>query len=284
MSWLERLERLDRRLVFVVVALTLSLPFFVDWRGCVDVQITPPVQSAYDVIEALPEGSRVLVSFDYGPSTVAEIGPGAAAMVKHLMRRRARVVAVALWPDAPALAREMLPRLAAGADYALFEDWAFLGYKYGGPTGSGVIEPMGTRFKSVFPATVPVPGGPARPTEEVPLLDGVAGYGDFALLVSFSAGVPGVKEYVQMANSRYRIPVVAAVSRVSAPELYPFLNSGQLSGLVAGVGSGAEYEKLLDERGLAHGIMPVQSVTQIAIIALVVLGNLLHVLRARRRT
>lgn len=282
MSLLERLERVDRRFVFAIVALTLSVPFFFNWEACIDVQITPPVESAYDFVEALDPGSRVLVSFDYGPSTVAEIGPGAVAIVKHLMRKRARLVVIALWPDAPALAREMVSRVADDAGYAVFEDWVFLGYKYGGPTGSGVIEPLGTSFQSVFPWTVSVPGGPSRSTAQVPLLEGVSGYKDFALLVSFSAGVPGVKEYVQMANSRYKIPVISAVSRVTAPEMYPFLNSGQLTGLVAGVSSGAEYEKLLDERGLAHGILPVQSVTQIAIIVLVLLGNLLHFLSGRR--
>lgn len=283
MKILERIENIDRRYVYLLVAACLTVPFFFDWKGAIDVSLTTPVKSAYDFIEALPEGSRVLVSFDYGPSTLAEVGPGAVALVKHLMKRRAKIVAIALWPDAPALAREMLPRLGGEAGYEPFVDWVFLGYKYGGPTGSGVIEPMGTKFKSVFPFTVAMPGGEDRPTSEVPVLEGVESYKDFALLVSLSAGVPGVKEYVQMANSRYKIPIISSVSRVTAPELYPFLNSGQLAGLVPGVSSGAEYEKLLDQRGLAHSIMPVQSVTQLIIIFLVILGNVLQIIRTSIR-
>jgi hypothetical protein len=281
MSLAARLDAIDRRFVFVLIAVTLCAPFFFQWEGCIDVKVTPPVRQAYDFIDKLPEGSRVLVSFDYGPSIVAEVGPGAVAILKHLMRRKMRIVGVALWPDAPALARELLPRLAADHGYRAYEDWTFLGYKYGGPTGSGVIEPMGTRFTAVFPTTVAMEGAPARPSNETPVLQGVEGYKDFALLVSFSSGTPGVKEYIQMANSRYKVPVITAVSRVTAPELYPFLNSGQLAGLVAGVTSGAEYEKLLDAPGLAHAILPVQSVTQLTIIALVVLGNALQLARRR---
>ena len=37
------------------------------------VTVTPSTQASFEAIEKLPEGTRVLISFDYGPSTSAEI-------------------------------------------------------------------------------------------------------------------------------------------------------------------------------------------------------------------
>ncbi len=278
---LAALTRIDRRAVFVVVALTMTIPFFTPLAF--RVRVSPPVRKAYDFIEALPEGSRVLVSFDYGPSQVAEIEPGAVALLRHLFRRRMKVVAIALWPDAAPFAPRTFRRLSEEFRLREGEDWVFLGYKYGGPTGSGVIEPMGTRFQDVWPyATFYLDGGRTVASREVPLLRDVGSYRDFRLLVTFSAGVPGIKEYLQMANSRYRVPIIGSVSAVTAPELFPFLDSGQLAGLSVGVIGGAEYERLLGREGLAHRILPVQSITQLAVILLIVLGNAIDFLVKRK--
>ena len=87
---------------------------------------------------------------------------------------------------------------------------------------------------------------------------------DFALLVNISAGYPGHQGVgaagagpLPRADGRRRRP------RCSAPEFYPYLQSGQLLGLLGGMAGAAEYEKLdrrartrprkgMDAQSLAH--------------------------------
>ena len=63
----------------------------------------------------------------------------------------------------------------------------------------------------------------------------VESYKDFALLVDISAGNPGVKEYVQVVQSRWQVPMVGACTAVSGPDYVPYYSAGQLRGLAAGM-------------------------------------------------
>src|SRR5213594_3090196 len=110
-SIVDRLAAIDRRVVYLVMGLAVLVPilFPIGLR----VTITPPTQAAFDAIETLPEGSRVLVSFDYGPSTAAENDPMAAAVLRHCMARNLKVVALALFPiGGDSVARDRIEDLA----------------------------------------------------------------------------------------------------------------------------------------------------------------------------
>lgn len=267
-------------MVFLFVLLSVTLTFL--FPRDLPITVSPQVKAAYDAIDSLPEGSRVLLSFDYGPSTLPEVQGSAIAMIRHCFRKNLKIVAIALWPDAVPLAEKIFLLIPQEFKKTVEKDYIFLGYKYGGPTGSGVIEPMGTEFSRVFPFTIGSKENPSKPISEVPLLKDVKNYNDFGLLISVSAGVPGIKEYIQMANSRYHIKVIGATSKVTAPELYPLLNSGQLSGLAGGLMGGAEYEKLMNYKGEATKLIFVQSVTHLIIIGFIVLGNIIYFVEKRR--
>ena len=92
--------------------------------------------------------------------------------------------------------------------------------------------------------------------------------------MSVSAGYPGTKEWVQQVVSRYHVPMVAGVTAVSAPEYYPYLQAGQLQGLLGGMAGAAEYEVLVNHPGLAMRGMDAQSLAHVFIALLIVLGNL----------
>jgi len=59
-----------------------------------------------------------------------------------------------------------------------------------------------------------------------------------------------------------------------APGYYPFLDSGQMKGMLVGAKGAAEMEVLVDRPAKASVIMNVQSWAHVLIIALIVLGNL----------
>jgi hypothetical protein len=72
---------------------------------------------------------------------------------------------------------------------------------------------------------------------------------------------------------------------VMAPEQYPFLDSGQLNGMLTGMKGAAEYEQLIDAQGFGLPAMAGQSFAHLYIFILILLGNLslLAGWRQRRR-
>jgi hypothetical protein len=115
-----------------------------------------------------------------------------------------------------------------------------------------------------------------------PIMQRVSDYSSFPLLVSLSAGYPGTKEWVQQVNTRFNLPMVAGVTAVSAPEYYPYLQSGQLGGLLGGMAGAAEYEKARNEADSATKGMDAQSLGHLFVALCIILGNLVQWSRSRR--
>jgi len=44
----------------------------------------------YDLMEETPDGSVIILSFDYDPSTITELQPMAEAMIEHALIRITR--------------------------------------------------------------------------------------------------------------------------------------------------------------------------------------------------
>ena len=61
-----------------------------------------------------------------------------------------------------------------------------------------------------------------------------------------------------------------------ASDAYPYLNAGQLEGLLGGLSGAAEYEKLIGVPGTATIGMDAQSIAHILIILLIALGNIAY--------
>jgi len=114
------------------------------------------------------------------------------------------------------------------------------------------------------------------------LMGEVQNYASFRLFVNLSVGYPGTKEYVQYAQSRFRITMIAGAGAVSVPEYSAYLQSGQLSGMLMGIAGCAEYEQLLEEPGLALTFMNAQTVGHLLIIFLIIMGNVIYFANKRR--
>jgi len=264
----ESLRRLDRRWIFLAVALLVILPLLFSFH------IAPVVPSNrargfYDAIEKLPEGSVVLLSGDYDPGTAAENYPMHLAAARQLMRRNMRIIAMALYPAGPPLTDQVLR--IAGREYNKKEsvDYVNLGYKVGNEL---VMSQMGQSIPKTFPVD-----NRGVPVAQIPVMKGIQNFQQIRLIVNVSAGYPGTKEWVQQVVSRFHVPMVAGVTAVSAPEYYPYLQAGQLHGLLGGMAGAAEYEILVKAPGLATRGMDAQSLAHLFIAFMIILGNLAFV-------
>ena len=73
----------DRRVIFILIGLAVLIPLLTPIS--LPIRETPTTVKFFEGIEQIPEGSKVLVSFDYGPSTRPEIHPMNVAVLRHLL-------------------------------------------------------------------------------------------------------------------------------------------------------------------------------------------------------
>lgn len=235
LNLLERIQNLDRRWVFLGMAIAIILPML--YPVSLPFKVEGQVQAIYDRIEALPEGSPVLVSADYDPSARPELDPFYRAVLHQLFRKNLRVVVITLWDTAPPMVAPIVANIAAEHHKVETEDWAFLGFKSG---KEAAIKSIGEDLIKTFPTD---PRG--RDVATLPIMKGIRSARDFPLIVNVSGGFPGTKEYVMQIQGQYSLNIVSSTTAVSGPEYIPFFKSGQIKGLAAGMVGAAQYEKLV---------------------------------------
>jgi hypothetical protein len=265
---------IDRRYIFILVALGVIIPLVFPLG--LAVTTSPPVENVYKAIEELPPGTPVLVSVDYDPSTQPELSPMTVAVLRHCFSRKLPVIITVLHPGGPGLALEISDRISkeAGATYG--EDYVFLGYKVG---SSAVILSMGQDFHVSFPADYF-----NTPIDDLPLMKNVKNYDDIGLVVTMS-GSTFPDAWVAYAHERYGQKLAAGVTAVMAADYYPFLQTGQLVGLIGGLKGAAEYEKLINRPDDGLKGMDAQTIVHLFVVLMIILGNIafIFVQRAKRR-
>jgi hypothetical protein len=268
LTWL---EKLDRRWLFLIVGL-LTLGPLIRPLG-LPLTTSPPVKSFHDAVAAVPDGAIVLMSCDYDPGSKPEVVPMTKTALRQLFDKHCRVVITCLWPGGSGIVDQTLESVVAeyrarGQAPVYGKDYVDLGYKAG---NEAVMVLMGMGIASAFPQDQR-----ANRTASLPLMREVRDYSSFALLVNISGGYPGTKEWVQQVNSRFHLPMVSGCTAVSAPEYYPYLQSGQIRGLLGGMAGAAEYEKMRGEKGSATKGMDAQSLTHVFVALCIVLGNVVQ--------
>ena len=274
MSFAERMLKIDRRIIFLVIGLCTLLPLL--YPVGLPIKISPEVRGVFDHIESLPERSVVFLSFDFDPASKPELHPQAIALLRHAFKNNLRVVAMTLWVSGTGLADQIITQVAREMGKESGTDYVFLGWS---PGNTAVIINLGQDLYKTFPSDY---GG--KPTKGLPVLNGVQSLKDIAYLVSLGAGNPGVEAWYVFGKDKYRFEMGGGCTGVMAPGLYPLLRSGQINGLIGGLRGAAEYESLIGQKGTAVAGMDAQSATHVAIVLLVIMCNVFYLsLRQQRR-
>lgn len=275
---LNKLLALDRRWIFLMIAVALSVPFF--FSATCKSYSSPEVRTLYDAVDKLRPNSKVLMSFDYDPASEPELNPMAEAFFRFAFTRRLRVIIVGLWPQGPLQANRALERVfekpeiqALNLEYG--RDYVNLGYQSG---NEFAIQGMGSSIARVFPTDIR-----GTRTEEIPIMQDVKDFSNLDFVFNLSAGYPGTVEWVQVAVDRFHVPLGAGNTAVQAPLAYPYLESGQLLGVLGGMKGGAEFEALTGFTDKATRFMVSQTAAHIVVIVFIVVGNLAFFLTGGRR-
>ncbi|MBD3183269.1 hypothetical protein GF312_13315 [Candidatus Poribacteria bacterium] len=275
MSLTERLLNIDRRYIYLVIAVAVLVPFILPFH--MPVYVSQPVRSVYDFIEALPEGSVVLVGFNYSPSTMPELYPMSLAVLKHCCSRKLKIIGMTLYSSAATIGDTALKEMAESCSYQELQDYVYLGYK---PNFEATMLGIGEDIADPFPTDYM-----NRPVTEISMMKNIKNYRDIALVIDLGSGNTP-EAWIAYAGSRYGQKIASGCTGVMVSGLYPYLKAGQLVGLIGGLKGAAEYEKLVKLTGKATLGMNAQSMAHLAIIFLVLLGNVVYLIsrhKARKK-
>jgi hypothetical protein len=269
--WL-KIRFMDRRIIFALMILGVALPLLV--KIDLPVRVTADVRSVYDYIEKLKPGDVLLISYDHDTGTLPEMVPMSTAILRHAFSRNLKLVGMALRAEGSAIGRQAFRRV--GQEFGKVEgvDYVFLGYR---PEITASILGLGTSFQRVFPQD-----DRGVPVDSIPLMRQVHSYADIALVISISDDDTPVY-WVNYGNARYQVAVAPAVTAVMATTFFPFINSHQIVGMVAGLKGAAEYERLIDRKDRASRGMDAQSIAHIVVIGFILIGNVAFFITRRAK-
>lgn len=261
-----------RHLVFLAVLLAVTIPLLLNIR--LTHTASDETKRFYANIDTLPSGSAVLTSFDFEASAFAEIKPLADAVLRHCFRRNLRVIGLSLFAEGTALGEQTLSRIAKEKSKVYGIDYVYLGFR---PQYTSAILAIGESLPNEFPTDYF-----GAVTVALPVLSGVTNYDQIATVISITDG--GMPTYwVDYAVTRYHARLQTVLTATMATSFYPYVSSGQMQGLIAGLKGAAEYELLLNEDGGGGRGLLAQSVSQIAILGIIIVGNVVGYLGRRRK-
>lgn len=277
MTTYDKLMSLDRRWVFLFLALVCVGAYISSVE--VPLRVNKEVNKIYNFIDTLKPGQIVFIAIDYDPSSQAELHPMTYALSEQCFRKGIKVIYTALSQNGPGMADQAIrdigdsmkvDRTYNGVAYKGREiksgvDYVFLGYK---AYFAIQILSMGQDFRLPFPQDYY-----GKPLDSLPMMNGVRNYSQIACVVDIGAGNI-TDAWISYGQGRFGFPMALGTTGVMAPIYYPYLNSGQLMGIMGGLLGAAQYEQLCDNPGLAKDGMRVQLFGHMVIILFIIVGNI----------
>jgi len=265
-----------RRTLYLLLAAAIALPFFAK-------AVIPPVvgreaRALYEAVESVPPNKIIVLSLEFEAGTIGENLPQTRALMNHMMKSGKRFAIMGFDPMGPVFGQREAEDLAKRWNRPYGKYWVNWGYK------TAVVQTLKAMIRDI-PGTM-VTDHRGTPLSKLPVMDGIKDAKDVGLIIdvtpsalyeawmAYFAGPGGVKMGV-------------APTAVMVSDIFPYLDSGQIVGMLKGLAGAAQYESLVfgkdaRERGITW--MTSVSMTHILIIALIILGTFLEIAARRRRT
>ncbi|MBC7328885.1 hypothetical protein H5T88_00845 [bacterium] len=276
MEWLIQLRQIKRQWIYLCLAVLVSIPLFLKIR--LPFFVGPQAKGLYEAVKNLPEDKVVLLAMDWGAATKGESMWQAQAIIEHLFKEKKPFVILGYDIQGPQLSEELAEKLAKKYHKEYGEDWFNVGFITGGL-------PLLLRMAKNFQATFKQDSVERKPLSALPLARKIRDINDIGLIINVTgSGTYGDWITIQ---TTYKVPLAVACTAVITPDLYPFLDSKQLIGMLSGLKGAAEYEALIkgSHRETTLKMMMSQSMAHLLIIILIVLANIgLYMERRRRRS
>ena len=282
------IQQIDRRAIYVVLFIILTVAVVTKSQ----IRITPTSNAyrLYTAVEACPDDGVILImcTWDYG--TQGESWPQYEALVHHCLTGGKRFAIISGNAVAAAMHNQIVEnRVAAverttGRKIVYGRDWINLGFKaggFGGGSWGAFYAALADDIRGFF-------GNRDFKNNELsklPIMERIRNAGDFYMIFEISFATEGIYSWIGIVRPKYPKPLYGGgVTAIVAPDVYPYVDSGQLVAMLDGYRGAAEYEKLLgfDKQGRGHRQANAQSWAHILILALLILGNVGYFMARRK--
>lgn len=202
--------------------------------------VWPGLVPAHRQIETLRANGVALLYWAYDPATAGEMDLVVLPVIEHLLIKQAKLIVVSQVPGGPATARRLIKRAEASVRRARRpadggHEVIEAGYLPGGAASLALLGTAPAR-------TLPVDSSRLRLRDRFTLA--LLAKSGPSLTVLVAARAEDVKRWLEQVQPVTGGESVAVVSGVADPALRPYLQSGQLAGLVSGWDGGSAYRRL----------------------------------------
>jgi len=262
----------DPRILYAVFAVVVLI--FEIYKPKLPVPVPEPVKMLYSTIEDLPEGKIVIIDSDFASGNRAECQGQYVAVVRHLFSRNIKFAVVA-WTQNPegqkygfSLADKVAGEMGKkyGVDYCVLQALT--------ASGGATIQALAKDIQGVAKKDIN-----NTPLGDVPMMEHVHAISDVSLIYRVTYTWDGIP-WIGFVQSVYGTPLAVGTAGITSSTTYPFLDSGQLCGMLSGAAGAAAYERLViqagitTQTGMGTKTVSVQSFATIYVVVAIILGNI----------
>ena len=287
MKFLETLAKIDRRVIYAVLFVVVTLPLI--FPSVLKVTAMTPVEKLFDAVDATPDGQAIILDCSYAPQIKAEVEPMTIALLRHAFKARKKVLIISLYAEMIGLATRAINQVTGEFNSVAetYEDSLIYGrdYIYLGWQPPPIVPMLGMGESITGIYVVDYYG---NQTDTLEMMQYIRNYNDINILISLSGSRIPIS-WAAYAQNRYGVPVGVGCTAVSGADFYPYYQTGQFTGLMVGMKGAAEYEELVESRYGVKGkraaseAMPSLTYAHLVIILFIVIGNIGFFFQRRKK-
>lgn len=231
-------------------------------------QMSEATENAYNFIDSLPPGSLVIIGGGGVFAFDLESSAGEIAAIKHMASKGLRLIAVPTGTEAVQFEKYCIDAAQVdekfGGPWKYGVDYAVLPYL---PGGSAALVRFLEDVHSMVSTDVR-----GTPISELPIFDDFHSYEDIALWTCPHWGFPTIARYVVGERD---VPAIsfAQAAAYTLYSVYMMIYPDKIW-MTNGFLGGAQYERLVDMKGLGHAAIDSYAILSAVYVAFCVLGNI----------
>ncbi|KPK62308.1 hypothetical protein AMJ83_11260 [candidate division WOR_3 bacterium SM23_42] len=283
----ERLMTIDRRIIYAILLVVVTLPLV--FPSVLKVTPMTPVEKLFTAVDNTPDDKALILDCSYAPQIKAEVEPMAIAVLRHAFKTRKKILVLSLYVEMIGLATRAINQVVEEfnsvaetyEDSLIYgRDYVFLGWQ---PPPIVPMLGMGESISNIY-----VVDYYGNQTDTLQIMQKVKNYNDISILVALSGSTIPIS-WVAYAQNRYGLRVGVGCTAVSGADFYTYYQTGQFTGLMVGMKGAAEYEELVEAnhgvkgRRVASEAMLSLTYAHLIIMLFIVIGNIGFFLHRRRK-
>jgi len=270
----EKLQNIPREVLYILLIISMIVPLLQPLG--LPLAITDQTRSLYNSMETLESGDIMLLFINWASGSISILEPGGIAVSYKAIEQGAKIVYLSTTTQGPQMYEFMIEKIRPDlekAGYEYGEDYVYLGYAAGEETALAAIA---SNIRSVYSSDYY-----GTPLSEIPLMEEVNNYEDYASIMTFTMGSP--ESFVRQFNTQYGVTTHVHCGEMMTPNMLPFWASGQVTGLLNGAFGAAEFEVLINRPGDAVKLTDVYSFSNILVFVFLALGNIGFIMMERKK-